>query len=148
MKEKNERPMSQPWKKCFMQINKNIGDHLQQWPDRSSRKHVELVARKWEASDWGLRNRNKGTGADGRAALQEHLFQVKDEAKKQAIRCARVEKWQVLCERAGARCCKLIMTQALGCLSPRVCRTRCVLLETSKSLNQHDTVCGIQWHAT
>ena len=128
--------MSQPWKTCFMQINKYISDHLWQWPDRSYRKHVELVARKWQAFDWGLQNRNKGTGANGGVVLQEHFFHVKDEAKKQAIRYAWVEKRQVFSERAGAYWGESIMTHALGCLSLCVCMTRFVLLETSKSLNQ------------
>lgn len=83
-KKNNWKLMSQPWNKCIMQLSKYISDHLRQWPEKSYRKHVELVARTWQMFHWGLGNRKKGTrGRNGGVVLLEHLFPMKDETKKQ-----------------------------------------------------------------
>lgn len=83
--------------KCFMQINKNISNHLQQWPDRSSRKHVELVARKWGqlTEDWGTGIRRQGQMEEQHSRNTCFRWKMRQRSKPSDVHG--VEKWQGLC---------------------------------------------------
>lgn len=145
---KNERLMSQPWKKCFMQINKYISDHLGQWPEGSHRKHVELAARKWQAFAWGLRNRSGAEADMEEWCFRNICFIWKMRQRSKPSDVHRQEKRQVFCEQAGACWGELIMTHVFDCLSECISvhlKTRFVIWR----LASHWVNTGaVKWHAT